>query len=62
MKEEYIRRVGRLLALPGKQKREVLRDLEEIFACWPQHLWPSRDAGHKAVETLKKTRSFRGFP
>lgn len=37
MKEEYIRRVGRLLALPGKQKREVLRDLEEIFASGAEH-------------------------
>ena len=37
MKEEYIRRVGRLLALPGKQKREVLWDLEEIFASGAEH-------------------------
>lgn len=37
MKEEYIRRVGRLLALPRRQKREVLRDLEEIFASAAEH-------------------------
>ena len=32
MKEEYIRRVKGHLPLPRQQKREVLRDLEEIFA------------------------------
>ena len=37
MKEEYIRQVKRRLSLPGKQKREVLRDLEEIFASGAEH-------------------------
>ena len=32
MKEEYIRRVKGHLPLPRQQKREVLQDLEEIFA------------------------------
>ncbi|MGI6255168.1 MAG: DUF1700 domain-containing protein [Acutalibacter sp.] len=37
MKEHYIRQVGRHLSLPRKQKREVLRDLEEIFASALEH-------------------------
>lgn len=37
MKQEYIQQVGRALPLPGKQKREVLRDLEEIFASAGEH-------------------------
>ena len=37
MKEEYIRQVKRRLSLPGKQKLEVLRDLEEIFASGAEH-------------------------
>ncbi|HIY26785.1 MAG TPA: DUF1700 domain-containing protein [Candidatus Acutalibacter pullistercoris] len=37
MKQEYIHQVGRALPLPGKQKREVLRDLEEIFASAGEH-------------------------
>ena len=37
MKQEYIQQVGRALPLPGKQKREVLRDLEEIFASAREH-------------------------
>ena len=37
MKQEYIQQVGRALPLPGKQKREVLRDLEELFASAGEH-------------------------
>ena len=37
MKEEYIRRVKGHLPLPRQQKREVLRDLEEIFASAGEH-------------------------
>ena len=37
MKQEYIQQVGRALHLPGKQKREVLRDLEELFASAAEH-------------------------
>lgn len=37
MKEEYIRRVKVHLPLPRQQKREVLRDLEEIFASAGEH-------------------------
>ena len=37
MKQEYIQQVGRALPLPGKQKREVLRDLEELFASAREH-------------------------
>lgn len=37
MKERYIRQVGHYLVLPRKQKREVLRDLEEIFASALKH-------------------------
>lgn len=37
MKEQYIRQVRRFLSLPAKQKREVLRDLEEIFASAQEH-------------------------
>lgn len=37
MKEEYIRRVKGHLPLPRRQKREVLRDLEEIFASAGEH-------------------------
>lgn len=36
-KEDYIRQVGRRLELPRKQKQEVLRDLEEIFASGIEH-------------------------
>ena len=37
MKQEYIQQVGRALPLPEKQKREVLRDLEELFASAAEH-------------------------
>lgn len=37
MKQEYIQQVGRALPLPRQQKREVLRDLEEIFASAGEH-------------------------
>lgn len=37
MKEEYIRRVKGHLSLPRQQKREVLWDLEEIFASAGEH-------------------------
>ena len=37
MKEEYIRRVKGHLPLPRQQKREVLQDLEEIFASAGEH-------------------------
>ena len=37
MKEEYIRKVKGHLPLPRQQKREVLRDLEEIFASAGEH-------------------------
>ena len=37
MKQEYIQQVGRALPLPGKQRREVLRDLEELFASAAEH-------------------------
>ena len=35
--ESYIRQVKKHLALPRRQKREVLRDLEEIFASAVEH-------------------------
>lgn len=35
--ESYIRQVKKHLALPRRQKREVLRDLEEIFASAAEH-------------------------
>ena len=37
MKEQYIRQVKHHLTLPRRQKREVLRDLEEIFASALEH-------------------------
>ncbi len=37
MKEQYIRQVKHSLFLPRKQKREVLRDLEESFASAQEH-------------------------
>ena len=37
MKERYIRQVRHYLVLPRKQKREVLRDLEEIFSSAIKH-------------------------
>ena len=37
MKEQYIRQVKHHLYLPRKQKQEVLRDLEEIFASAQEH-------------------------
>lgn len=37
MKEQYIRQVAHHLSLPRKQKREVLRDLQEIFASALEH-------------------------
>lgn len=37
MKEAYIRKVKHHLPLPRRQKREVLRDLEEIFTSAREH-------------------------
>ena len=37
MKEQYIRQVKHHIYLPRKQKQEVLRDLEEIFASAQEH-------------------------
>ena len=38
MKESYIQQVKRHLTLTRKQKQEVLRDLEEIFASALEHV------------------------
>ena len=37
MKEQYIRQVSRALAVPRKQKNDILRDLEEAFASAKEH-------------------------
>lgn len=37
MKEDYIRRVRRALHLPAKAKKEVVRDLNEIFSSAAEH-------------------------
>ena len=37
MKDFYIRQVERALSLPRKKKREVLRDLQEIFDSGAEH-------------------------
>lgn len=37
MKEQYIKRVKRLLKVPRQKKREILRDLEEAFASAAEH-------------------------
>ena len=50
MKQEYIQQVGRALPLPGKQKREVLRDLEELFASAAEH-------GESEVQVLDRLGS-----
>ena len=50
MKQEYIQQVGRALPLPGKQRREVLRDLEELFASAAEH-------GESEVQVLDRLGS-----
>lgn len=50
MKQEYIQQVGRALPLPRKQKREVLRDLEELFASAAEH-------GESEVQVLDRLGS-----
>lgn len=37
MKEQYIKQVSKLLAVPHKQKKDILRDLEEAFASAKEH-------------------------
>lgn len=50
MKQEYIQQVGRALPLPRQQKREVLRDLEELFAS-------AREHGESEVQVLDRLGS-----
>lgn len=37
MKDQYIREVEKMIPLPNRAKREVLRDLEEAFASAAEH-------------------------
>lgn len=37
MKEQYIKQVSRALSVPRKQKKDILRDLEEAFASAKEH-------------------------
>lgn len=37
MKQEYIKKVGKNLTVSGKQKREILRDLDEAFDSAQEH-------------------------
>ena len=37
MKEQYIKQVKRELSLPHKVKKEVIRDLNEVFASAMEH-------------------------
>lgn len=37
MKDKYIKEVEKLIPLPGRAKKEVLRDLEEAFASAAEH-------------------------
>ena len=37
MREQYIRQVKRLLKVPRRKKRDILRDLEESFAAAAEH-------------------------
>ena len=37
MKEQYIKQVEKELSLPRKMKKEVVRDLNEVFASAMEH-------------------------
>ena len=40
MKEQYIKQVEKELSLPRKMKKEVVRDLNEVFASAMEHNFP----------------------
>lgn len=54
MKERYIRKVSRALRMPREQKKEVLRDLNEIFASAEEH----GETVQQVIERLGSPRNF----
>ena len=56
MKERYLKQVERLLALPRRKKREVLRDLEEAFSSALAH----GEAESAVIERLGPPEEFCG--
>ena len=51
MKEQYIKQVEKELSLPRKMKKEVVRDLNEVFAS--AGAWRNRAADYPAFGDAK---------
>ena len=54
MKEQYLKKVKKELNLPRKAKREVLRDLNEIFASASEH----GETEQQVIERLGTPKEF----
>ena len=54
MKDAYIKRVSKLLMCSAKQKKEILRDLEEIFSSAAEH-------GQSAAEVIDRLGSAEDY-
>ena len=54
MKEQYIKQVKRELSLPRKAKKEVLRDLNEVFASALEH----GETEQQVIQRLGTPREF----
>lgn len=54
MKERYIRQVSRELRMPRQKKREVIRDLNEIFTSAQEH----GETAQQVIERLGSPRDF----
>ena len=53
MKEQYIKQVEKELSLPHKAKKEVVRDLNEVFrVCFGA--WRNGTAGYPAFRNTKR--------
>ena len=53
MKEQYIKQVEKELSLPHKAKKEVVRDLNEVFASALEH-GRNGTAGYPAFRNTKR--------
>ena len=54
MKEQYIKQVEKELSLPHKAKKEVVRDLNEVFASALEHGEPEQ----QVIQRLGKPKEF----
>ena len=55
MKEQYIKQVEKELSLPHKAKKEVVRDLNEVFASALEHGETEQQAAVIAVLLIIRT-------